>query len=85
MMVHNLKVKSVKQSFRINFQIKTMSYFHLFSENEMAPQINQGLVACKYTQTCINPFTPKISLVILLTVCHTIILMSVWRICFQIR
>ena len=29
---------------------------------------------------CIDPFTPKISLVILLTVCHTILMMSVLRI-----
>ena len=27
-----------------------------------------------------NPFTPKIELVILLTVCHTILMMLVWRI-----
>ena len=28
----------------------------------------------------INPLTPKISLVILLTVCHTVLVMLVWRI-----
>ena len=28
----------------------------------------------------INPLTPKISLVILLTVCHTVLVVSVWRI-----
>ena len=28
----------------------------------------------------LNPFTPKISLVILITVCFTILMMSVWRI-----
>ena len=28
----------------------------------------------------INPFTPKISIVILLTVCYTILVMLVWRI-----
>ena len=31
-------------------------------------------------QQSINPLTPKISLVILLTVCHTILVMLVWRI-----
>ena len=33
----------------------------------------------------INPLTPKISLVILLTVCQTIIIMFVWRIWYQIN
>ena len=28
----------------------------------------------------VNPLTPKISLVILLTVCHTVLVMFVWRI-----
>ena len=28
----------------------------------------------------INPLTPKILLVILLTVCHTVLVMLVWRI-----
>ena len=29
---------------------------------------------------CINPFTPKISSVILLTICHAILTILVWRI-----
>ena len=28
----------------------------------------------------LNPLTPKISIVILLTVCHTVLVMLVWRI-----
>ena len=32
-----------------------------------------------------NPLTPKISLVILLNVCQTIIIMFVWRIWYQIN
>ena len=32
-----------------------------------------------------NPFTSKISLVILLTVCHTVLVMLVWRIWFWIN
>ena len=32
-----------------------------------------------------NPLTPKISLVILLTVCQTILIMLVWRIWYQIN
>ena len=32
----------------------------------------------------VNPLTPKISLVILLTICHTILMMSIWRICYWI-
>ena len=32
----------------------------------------------------VNPLTPKISLVILLTVCHAIIMMSIWRIWYWI-
>ena len=31
-----------------------------------------------------NPLTPKISLVILLTVCHAILMMSIWRIWYWI-
>ena len=34
---------------------------------------------------CLNPLTPKISLVILLTVCHTILVMLVWRIWYWIN
>ena len=33
----------------------------------------------------INPFTPKISSVILLTICHTILMMLVLRICYWIN
>ena len=33
----------------------------------------------------VNPLTPKISLVILLTICHTILMMSIWRICYWIN
>ena len=32
-----------------------------------------------------DPFTPKISLVILLTVCHTVLVMFVWRIWYWIN
>ena len=32
----------------------------------------------------LNPLTPKISLVILITVCHTILTMSIWRIWYRI-
>ena len=44
-------------------------------------------VQCVYVTTWfqmqfdVNPLTPKISLVILLTVCHTVLVMLVWRIC----
>ena len=33
----------------------------------------------------VNPLTPRISLVILLTICHTILMMSIWRICYWIN
>ena len=33
----------------------------------------------------VNPLTPKISQVILLTICHTILMMSIWRICYSIN
>ena len=33
----------------------------------------------------LNPLTPKISLVILLTVCYTVLVMLVWRICYWIN
>ena len=33
----------------------------------------------------LNPFTPKISSDILLTICHTILIMLVWRICYWIN
>ena len=33
----------------------------------------------------LNPFTPKISLAILLTVCHNILIMLVWRIWYWIN
>ena len=33
----------------------------------------------------LNPLTPKISLVILLTVCHAILMMSIWRIWYWIN
>ena len=32
----------------------------------------------------LNPLTPKISIVILLTVCHTVLVMLVWRIWYGI-
>ena len=32
-----------------------------------------------------DPFTPKVSLVILLTVCHTVLVMLVWRIWYWIN
>ena len=35
---------------------------------------------CNWRLCSVNPLTPKISLVILLTVCHTILAMLVWRI-----
>ena len=43
----------------------------------------QALDPChqdKLLLTLINPVTPKISFVILLTVCHTVLVMLVWRI-----
>ena len=43
----------------------------------------QALDLChqdKLLLTLINPVTPKISFVILLTVCHTVLVMLVWRI-----
>ena len=43
----------------------------------------QSLDLChqdKLLWTLINPVTPKISFVILLTVCHTVLVMLVWRI-----
>ena len=40
---------------------------------------------CFTSIPCIDPFTPKISLVILLTVCHTILMMSVLRIWYWIN
>ena len=45
---------------------------------------------CSSTAVCkqinqMNPFTLEISLVILLTVYHTILMMLVWRICFWIN
>ena len=33
----------------------------------------------------LNPLTPKISLVILVTVCHTVLVMLVWRIWYWIN
>ena len=33
----------------------------------------------------VNPLTPKILLVILLTICHTILMMSIWRIWYWIN
>ena len=84
LMAHNLS-KKCKTSFLVNFQIKTMSFFYVFSENEIASQTSQGQVAWNYTQTRINRFTLRISLIILLAVYHTVLLVSVWRICFQIR
>ena len=33
----------------------------------------------------LNPLTPKISLAILLTFCHTVLVMLVWRIWFWIN
>ena len=46
--------------------------------------------SCKYhissnKLSCLNPLTPKISLVILLTVCHMILIMLVWRIWYWIN
>ena len=35
--------------------------------------------------TEVNPLTPKISLVILLTLCHIVLVMLVWRIWFLIN
>ena len=34
----------------------------------------------RFPQQVLNPLTPKISLVILLTVCHAVLVMLVWRI-----
>ena len=39
----------------------------------------------KETEVYINPLTPKISLVILLTVCHTVLVMLIWRIWYRIN
>ena len=36
-------------------------------------------------KTFLNPLTPKISLVILLTVCHIVLVMLVWRIWYWIN
>ena len=33
-------------------------------------------------QVLVNPLTPKISLVILLTVCYSVLVELVWRICY---
>ena len=33
-------------------------------------------------QVLVNPLTPKISLVILLIVCHSVLVELVWRICY---
>ena len=40
---------------------------------------------CFTSIPCIDPFTPKVSLIILLTVCHTILMMSVLRIWYWIN
>ena len=48
----------------------------------------QALDLChqdKLLLTLINPVTPKISFVILLTVCHTVLVMLVWRIWYWIN
>ena len=48
----------------------------------------QALDLChqdKLLLTLINPVTPKISFVILLTVCHTVFVMLVWRIWYWIN
>ena len=52
------------------------------SNRKMYPQTflneTQRIVSLLFSQ--VNPLLPKISLVILLTFCHSILIMSVWRI-----
>ena len=44
------------------------------------PNEMRRFIVHKYYFFCFNPFTPKISKVILLTVCHTGLVMLAWRI-----
>ena len=53
------------------FVINKQFYHHCF----------EILVSPTSSPNRLNPLTPKISLVILLTVCHTVLVMLVWRIC----
>lgn len=85
LMAHNLSKKY--KTLSCQFSDQNNVFFYVFSENEIASQTqdSQGQVAWNYTQTRINRFTLRISLIILLVVCHTVLLVSVWRICFHIR
>ena len=75
--------------------IKAISwtFLHTTLENRMTTffkQIQTRLVPHSHQQnmfssTTFNPFTPKIWLVILLTICHTILMMLVQRIWYWIN
>ena len=54
------------------FLVLITFWHHLWSKTEQTHWAMWNLF--------INPLTPKISLVILLTVCHTVLVMLVWRI-----
>ena len=65
----------------IAFRSKSFYLFNIFSRH----QDHQSKIAkmekyCRRKTHSINPLTPKISLVILLTVFHTVLVMLVWRI-----
>ena len=58
--------------------------------------ISNGSNLCCHIEQCftlsrmyvcleLNPLTPKISLLILLTLCHTVLLMLVWRMWYWIN
>ena len=61
-----------------------LTYFHVMFL--MIPALTKVKVWVWYGKLwTINPFTPKISLVILLTISHTVLVMSVWRIWYWIN
>ena len=65
----------------IAFRSKSFYFFNIFSRNQDHQSKSAKMEKCCRRKThSINPLTPKISLVILLTVFHTLIVRLVWRI-----
>ena len=72
---------------RIPFQSKSQHFVQRFEPEISRPSIEHFCTFSLTNAGCsnINPFTPKISLVILLTICHTILIVLVRRIWYWIN
>ena len=76
-------IRAPSSTFPDSYYLKTLTYKVASRNKSLGRESNEWqrtIGAISHELPVPNPLTPKISLIILLTVCHTIHIMLVWRI-----